>query len=210
MSIVCLNSLNTCYHLHVYYLVLAPFQFLLTSYYYRMHETIFHKWSPIWRLASPTCMLFHFLNMSFIIAWNVAGELHNPKYMTVGSNRPHSVMKAAFHSSPSLIRTLLKPHRRSIFVKYLAPCSLAIKSSILGNGNLYLILILLMALESVHILQPPSFFGLSTVGTAQGLRVSLINPLSSNSCTCFLTSSFSAGVILYAALLGRLATGIKY
>ncbi|KIN93747.1 hypothetical protein M404DRAFT_170367 [Pisolithus tinctorius Marx 270] len=56
--------------------------------------------------------------MSFIMFWKVDGELQRPKYMT-------SVMKAAFHSSPSLTRTLLYPHRRSILVKSLQPLSLS-------------------------------------------------------------------------------------
>jgi hypothetical protein len=34
--------------------------------------------------------------MVFIIIWNVAGELVKPKNMTVGSNRPSGVRKAAF------------------------------------------------------------------------------------------------------------------
>jgi len=45
--------------------------------------------------------------------WKVAGELHKPKYMTRGSKSPRLVLNAAFHSSPSLILTLLYPHRRS-------------------------------------------------------------------------------------------------
>ena len=35
--------------------------------------------------------------MSSIIAWKVAGELHSPKNITVGSNSPLFVLKAAFH-----------------------------------------------------------------------------------------------------------------
>ncbi|PFH45535.1 hypothetical protein AMATHDRAFT_103860, partial [Amanita thiersii Skay4041] len=54
------------------------------------------------------------LNMSFIIVWNVTGEFFvSPKNMTRGSNNPLLVLKAAFHSSPSLIRILLYPHRIS-------------------------------------------------------------------------------------------------
>ncbi len=34
--------------------------------------------------------------MSFIIHWKVAGELVSPKNMTVGSNSPRLVRKAAF------------------------------------------------------------------------------------------------------------------
>src|SRR6266576_6094924 len=52
----------------------------------------------------------------FIIIWNVAGELVNPKNMTVGSNNPSGVRNAPFHSSPSLMRMLLYPHRTSNFV----------------------------------------------------------------------------------------------
>src|SRR5258708_3729725 len=59
--------------------------------------------------------------MSFIIVWNIAGELHNPKNMTVGSNRPRLVQNAAFHSLPSLICTLLNPQQRSSMVKNSAP-----------------------------------------------------------------------------------------
>ena len=60
----------------------------------------------------------------FIIVWNVAGELVSPKNITRGSNNPLLVRNAAFHSSPSLIRTLLYPHCTSSLVKYLAPFSL--------------------------------------------------------------------------------------
>ncbi|OSX55833.1 hypothetical protein POSPLADRAFT_1092401, partial [Postia placenta MAD-698-R-SB12] len=56
--------------------------------------------------------------ISFIMAWKVAGELVRPKNITrVGSYSPRLVTKAAFHSSPALIRTLLYPHRTSNFVK---------------------------------------------------------------------------------------------
>jgi len=43
----------------------------------------------------------------YIIAWNVAGELHIPKNITVGSKSPQLVVNAPFHWSPSLIRMLL-------------------------------------------------------------------------------------------------------
>jgi hypothetical protein len=42
-----------------------------------------------------------------IIAWNVAGELHILKNMTVGSYSPQFILNAAFHSSPDRIQTLL-------------------------------------------------------------------------------------------------------
>jgi len=61
------------------------------------------------------------------------------KYMTKGSNRPRLVQKAAFYSSPSLILTLLYPHRMSSLVKYLASHTLSISSWINDNGYLFFI-----------------------------------------------------------------------
>ena len=60
------------------------------------------------------------LKMSFIMVWKEAGLLVGPKNMTRGSKRPQFVWKVAFHSSPSLIHTLLYPQHTSSFVKYLA------------------------------------------------------------------------------------------
>ncbi|KAI0261693.1 hypothetical protein BGY98DRAFT_929414, partial [Russula aff. rugulosa BPL654] len=62
------------------------------------------------------------LKMVFIIIWNVAGEFVSPKNMTVGSNSPSGVRKAAFHSSPGLIRILLYPQRTSNLVNSVASC----------------------------------------------------------------------------------------
>src|SRR5258708_32517226 len=62
-------------------------------------------------MASPLWMKSQ--RILFIIVWNVAGELHSPKNMMVGSNSPQLVRNAAFHSSHSLIRMLLNPHWRS-------------------------------------------------------------------------------------------------
>ena len=72
--------------------------------------------------------------MSFINAWKVAGELHSPKNMTVGSNRPAGVLNAAFQQSESLMRMLLYPFRRSSLVKYFADDSLSIRSAMSGSG----------------------------------------------------------------------------
>ena len=46
-------------------------------------------------------------NISFIIVWNVPGELHSSKNITKSSNAPSWQVNAFFHSSPSLIWTLL-------------------------------------------------------------------------------------------------------
>ena len=47
--------------------------------------------------------------MSSIIAWNVTGELHIPKNITVGSKSPLFVLKAAFHWSPSTYSSQMSP-----------------------------------------------------------------------------------------------------
>src|SRR6266478_1959959 len=69
----------------------------------------------------------------FIIIWNVAGEFVSPKNITVGSNKPSGVRKAAFHLSPSLILMLLYPHRTSTFVKRVHPLSRSITWGISGD-----------------------------------------------------------------------------
>ena len=79
--------------------------------------------------------------MWFMNDWKVAGELVSPKNITVGSNRPRFVRNAAFHSSPSLIRILLYPHRMSIFEKTWAFFSLSMSSWISGSGYRFLTVI---------------------------------------------------------------------
>jgi len=74
------------------------------------------------------------LKMLSIMAWKVAGELHMPKNMTVGSNSPLLVLKAAFHSLPFLIQILLYPHCTSNFVNNFAPLSLSRSLEIRGRG----------------------------------------------------------------------------
>jgi hypothetical protein len=56
------------------------------------------------------------LKYASIIIWNVAGELVKPKNMTFSSKSPLFVLNAALGWSPSLIRTLLYPHRISNLV----------------------------------------------------------------------------------------------
>ena len=53
--------------------------------------------SSMYTVSYPAQILS--LKMAFIIAWNVAGELVRPKNMTVSSNSPSFVTKAAFHIS---------------------------------------------------------------------------------------------------------------
>ena len=76
--------------------------------------------------------------MLFIMVWKVAGLLVIPKNITKGLNRSQLVRKAAFHSSPGLMQTLLKPQRMSSLVKYLAPRSWDMSLEISGKGYLFL------------------------------------------------------------------------
>src|SRR6266576_6965520 len=71
--------------------------------------------------------------MVFIIIWNVAEELVRPKNITIGSNSPSRVRNAPFHSSPSLMRTLLYPHRTSNLVKNEHPLNLSIVCGMSGE-----------------------------------------------------------------------------
>jgi len=84
--------------------------------------------------------------MLSIMDWKVAGELVSPKNITVGSKSPLLHMKAALYSSPSLILMLLKAHWISSLVKYLAVLTLLSTSEMSGNGQLFLIVSVLMRL----------------------------------------------------------------
>ena len=90
---------------------------------------------PALELATLTMRV---LKMSFIIVWKVAGLLVILKNIMRSSKRLWLVQKAAFHSSLGLIRTLLKPHRTSSFVKYLAPQSWETSLEMRGRGYLFL------------------------------------------------------------------------
>ena len=76
-------------------------------------------------------------NMEFIIVWKVAGKLVSPKNITVSSNRPSFVMMAAFHSSPSLICTLLYPQRMLNLVYREHPLSWLMSLGIRGSGYVF-------------------------------------------------------------------------
>ena len=77
---------------------------------------------------------------SFIIVWKVAGELVNPKYMTVGSYALICVVNAAFHSLPSLILMLLYLYLRSNFVNIFLFSTPSNISAIRDNGYLFFII----------------------------------------------------------------------
>ena len=67
-------------------------------------------------------------------AWNVASELHILKNMMFGSNSLSRVVKAAFHWSSDLIRTLLYPHCTLNLVKIDNPCNLSMRLEMRGRG----------------------------------------------------------------------------
>ena len=56
------------------------------------------------------------LSISFIIAWNIAGEFVIPKNMAVSSKDPIYIVNAPFYLFLSFILTLLNPYLRSILV----------------------------------------------------------------------------------------------
>ena len=91
--------------------------------------------SSMYTISHPT--LISSSNIAFVIIWKVAGELVRPKNMTRGSNNPLFVTKAAFHSSPSLIRKLLYPHLTSNLVKSVLPLVQLMSWGI--SGRVYLL-----------------------------------------------------------------------
>jgi len=108
-----------------------------------------------------------------------------------------SSLPLVFRPDPDLVVTAYQ-----INLRIYASISQHVQSSMSSNrgiGNLYFIVLLLMARLSMHILQVPSFLGVSNAGTAQGLMLSRISSFRTNSITCRLSSSCSAGLILYAA-----------
>jgi len=76
------------------------------------------------------------------------------------------------------------------------PCNSSSMSFSLGIGCLYLMVMLLMALQSQHILHLPSFLGTNKTGTTQGLRLFWTQPLSNKSCTCDSISLVSSRLVL--------------
>ena len=76
------------------------------------------KMSSKYTMTIPSAMTVQ--KTLFIMVWKVAELLVIPKNIMRGSKRPRLVQKAAFHLSPGLMYTLLKPQQMLSFVKYLA------------------------------------------------------------------------------------------
>jgi len=114
----------------------------------------------------------------------VLGVLDSPKGITNHSYSPSLVLNAGFHSSPGRILIWRYPLLRSTLEKFVAPDIRSSISSKREMGKRYLTVILLIAARlSTHIRHVPSF-GVKSARTAHGLKLSLMNPLSSNSSTC--------------------------
>jgi len=73
----------------------------------------------------------------------------------------------------------------------------------------YFIIILLIAQLSTRIRHVPSFFGVNSAKTAQGLKLSRMNSLLNNSSTCLCNSACSIVFIRYYGKLGRVAPETK-
>lgn len=99
--------------------------------------------------------------------------------------------------------------RRSILENTFEPCKSSRRSFNRGIGKRYLTVILLMALLSTHIRHSPFFLGTESVGTAHGLKDSLMSPFLNNSPTCLRISLVSLGLVLQAGLLGNTALGTR-
>src|SRR5277367_2611000 len=134
------------------------------------------------------------LKISSIIFWKVAGELQRPKNMTVGSNNPRLVLKAAFHWSPSLMRTLLYPDLRSSFVKYRAPWSWSIRVDIRGRGYALRIVPSLIFRQSWQGRSFPSFLSTKKKGEAIGEVEGQMYPFTKFSSMNLFISSCSGSV----------------
>ena len=76
-------------------------------------------------------------------------------------------------------------------------------------GKQYLILMLLITLLYTHIHHDLSFFGVNNAGTAHGLVLSLIKPLSTKSSTCLLSSTCSVGFIRLCGKFVRFDPGAR-
>jgi len=127
---------------------------------------------------------------------NVLGALVKPKGMTNHSYNPNLVLIEVFDSSPSLILIWLCQLFKSILENMVSPCNSSIKSSNLGMGCLYLMVMLLIALQCMHILHVPSFLGTRITSIAQELMLCCTHLFSNNSFTCFWISLASSGLVL--------------
>src|SRR6267154_496535 len=121
-------------------LVMSEIEFVLSeSFQYQMCDSVmlFHrlcKDEDVIQVDTDHTSVMRSWKMSFIMVWKVAGLLVRPKNITRGLKSPRLVRNATFHSSPSLTRTLLYPHRTSSLVKYCVPRRQLIRSEMSRSG----------------------------------------------------------------------------
>ena len=147
--------------------------------------------------------------MSFFGITKVLGAFVNPNGIIIHSYGDSFLLSVVVHSSPPRILIWWYALFKSILVKYIDPLNKYSTSSLICNGNIYLIVILLMAIESVYILHSLPFFDASIVGTTHRLKISMISPLSNNSWNCWSNSWLFVGVILWRSLFGNIDHGIR-
>lgn len=147
---------------------------------------------------------------SFMSFMKVLGALVSPKGINNHWYNISLVLKVAFHSSPSLMWILWFPLFTFIFVKCIAPLKQSKITFILGNQNLYVIMIFLIGHKFLHIIHSQLLFGTDILGTRYRLRLFWIKPFYNNSCTFLFNSSLFASIIMGAFLLGKITPIIKY
>lgn len=115
----CYNLVRNCQTFSSWNLSLSSVAMIMSSMYTLSHSYVISSWK-----------------IMSIMIWNVTGKFVSPKNITVGSNNPSLILKAAFHSSPSLIQMLLYPHLTSNFKKMHFLASSWINSEMSGSGYL--------------------------------------------------------------------------
>ena len=105
--------------------------------------------------------------------------MYEKKKNNVISKGTHSFFQYTL-TKPELVQIRIKIKQR----KLIDPYNSSNKSSNLGMGCLYLMVILFIARQSVHILHVPSFLGTRMTDIAHGLMLSCTHPLAIKPSTC--------------------------
>ena len=113
---------------------------------------------------------------SFTRVWKTAGALVSPKGMTQYSKCLRGVLKAVFHSSPSLIRTRWYAFLRSNLVKMVASRSELNAESMRGRGYLFRTVMLFKPLKSIQWQRVLSFFSTKKKPAPTGEEEGRISP----------------------------------
>lgn len=139
----------------------------------------------------------------------VVGVLHKPKGTTNLLNKPCFVLNI-FHVSFFWIHTWWYLDFKFSLEKKVAPRIWSIKSSILGRGYLFLIVILFKAQNSTHICHVPSFLDTNIKSEPRCDILGQIASCSNKSFTCLLISSLVTEEVMYNPLLSNTTLEIKW